>query len=51
MFAVIRSSYVYLESLKNASLKHKEEWGFGVVCSDKNKLEGNTVVRDVGLSE
>ena len=51
MFTAIRSSYLYLESLKNASLDHKEEWSFGFVCSDKNKLERNTVVKDVGLSE
>ena len=51
MFTAIRSSYLYLESLKNASLDHKEEWSFAFVCSDKNKLERNTVVKDVGLSE
>lgn len=50
MFAVIRSSYLYLESLENASLYHKE-WGFDAVCSDKNKLGRDTVVKDVGLSE
>lgn len=50
MFTVICPSHFYLESLKNASLDHKEEWGFGFVCSDENKLERNTVVKDAGLS-
>lgn len=50
MFTTIRSSYLYLESLKNAALDRKEEWGFSFVYSHKNKLEGNTVVMDVGLS-
>ena len=49
MFAVIRSSYLYLESLKNTALDHKEEC-FRFVCSDKDELESNTVERDVGLS-
>ena len=47
MFTTIRSSYLYLESLKNAALDRKEEWGFGFVYSDKNKLERNTVMKDV----
>ena len=51
MFTVIHSGYLYLESSKNASLSHKEERGFGFVCSDKNKFERNTVVKGVGLSE
>ncbi len=50
MFKVIRPSHFYLESLRSASLDHKEERGFGFVCSDKNKLERNTVVKDAGLS-
>ena len=50
MFTAIRSSYLYLESLKNASLDYEKEWGFSFVYSDKNKLEGNAVVMDVGLS-
>ncbi len=50
MFTAIRSSYLYLESIKNAPLEHKEEWGCVSVCSDKNELEENTVVRDVDLS-
>ncbi len=50
MVAVIRSRHFYLESLRSASLDHKEEWGFGFVCSDKNKLERKTVVKDVVLS-
>ena len=40
----------YLESLKNAALDYEKEWGFSFVYSDKNKLEGNTVVMDVDLS-
>ncbi len=51
MFTTIRSSYLYLESLKSAALYYKNEWGFGFVCSDKNKLEGNTVVKDAAISE
>ena len=50
MFTAIRKSYYYLESLQNASL-HYKEWGFSCVCSDKNKLGRNVVVKDVGLSE
>lgn len=50
MFTAIRISYHYLESLQNASLDYKE-WGFSCVCSDKNKLERNAVVKDVGLLE
>ena len=42
--------YLYLESLKNAALDYEKEWGFSFVYSDKNKLEGNAVVMDVGLS-
>ena len=40
MFTAIRSSYLYLESLKNAALDYEKEWGFSFVYSDKNKLEG-----------
>ena len=47
MFTAIHSSYLYLESLKNAALDRKEEWGFGFVYSDKNELERNTVMKDV----
>lgn len=50
MFTAIQSSYLYLESLKNAALDYEKEWGFSFVYSDKNKLEGNTVVMDVDLS-
>lgn len=50
MFKVIHPSHFYLESLRSASLDHKEERGFGFVCSDKNKLERNTVVKDAVLS-
>ena len=28
MFTAIRSSYLYLESLKNAALDYEKEWGF-----------------------
>ena len=48
MFTAIRSSY--LESLKKCSTRYEKEWGFSFVYSDKNKLEGNTVVMDVDLS-
>jgi len=51
MFTTIRPSYLYLESIKSASLDYKKEWGFGFVCSDKNELEGETVWKDVGLPE
>ena len=50
MFTAIHSSYLYPESLKNAALGRKEEWGFRFVYSDKNKLKGNTVGMDAGLS-
>ena len=50
MFTAIHSSYLYLESLKNAALDRKEEWGFSFVYSDKKELERNTVMKDVGLS-
>jgi len=50
MLTAIHSSYLYLESLKNAALDRKEEWSFGFVCSYKNELERNTVMKDVGLS-
>ena len=51
MFTMIRPSYLYLESIKSASLDYKKEWGFGFVCSDKNELEGEPVWKDVGLPE
>lgn len=50
MFTAIRLSYFYPESLKNAALDYEKEWGFGFVYSDKNKLKGNTVGMDAGLS-
>ncbi len=50
MFTAIHSSYLYLESLKNAALDRKEEWGFSFVYSDKKEIERNTVMKDVGLS-
>ncbi|MBO5472632.1 MAG: hypothetical protein J6A08_02410 [Lachnospiraceae bacterium] len=50
MFTVIHSSYLYLESLKNAALDRKEEWGFSFVYSDKKELGRNTVMKDMGLS-
>lgn len=49
MFTAIHSNYSYLERLINASLDRKEEWSIGFVCSDKNKLERNTVMKDAGL--
>ncbi len=48
MFTAIRSSYLYLESLKIATLDYKE-WGLCVVRSDKNRLGGNVVMKDVDL--
>ncbi len=48
MFTAIRSSYLYLESLKNAALDYEKEWGFSFVYSDKNKLEGNAPVVGTG---
>lgn len=50
MFTAILSSYLHLESLKNAALDYEKERGFSFVYSDKNKLKGNTVVMDVDLS-
>lgn len=50
MFTAIHSSHISLESLKNAALDRKEEWGFDFVCSDKSELEGDAVVKDAGLS-
>ena len=50
MFTAIRSSYLYLESLKKCSTRYEKEWGFSFVYSVKNKLEGNAVVMDVDLS-
>ena len=50
MVAVIRKSYLYLESLGNASLDHKER-SINSVCSDKIRLIRKTVVKDAGLSE
>lgn len=49
MFAVIRPSYINLESLKSMPLDRKEERGLRVVCSDKNKPGRNTVVKGTGL--
>ncbi len=48
MLAVIRKSYSYLESMRNASLNH-EQWGFGAVCSDKIRLGRKIVLKEVGL--
>lgn len=50
MFTAIRSSYIRIESLKCASLEYKEEWGFGFVRFDKDKLEWNTVIKGEDLS-
>lgn len=49
MFTAIQSSYLYLESLINAALDQIEERGFEFVCSDKNELERNTVMKGVDL--
>lgn len=35
---------------EKCSTRYEKEWGFSFVYSDKNKLEGNAVVMDVGLS-
>lgn len=48
-FPAIRSSYVYLESKKNVP-PICEKWGVDVMCSDKNKLGKNTVVKAAGLT-
>ena len=50
MFAVNRKSYIYLESLKNASLDYKER-SFTFACLDKIRLVRKTVMKDVGLPE
>ena len=50
MFTVTFSSDIDLKKLIKPSLDRKEEWVFGCVCSDTNKLKRNTVVKDVGLS-
>ena len=50
MFTAIRSSHSYPESMKNVALDYEKEWDFSFVYSDKNRLERNTVVMDVGLS-
>ncbi len=50
MRTVIRESYLYLESLGNASLSY-QEWSFNSMCSDKIRLARKTVIADVGLSE
>lgn len=50
MFTVIRTSYLYLESLNNTALERKEEWCFSFVHSDKKVLGKNTVMKDVDLS-
>ena len=48
MFAVIRKSYLYLESYQNAPFDH-EERSFDSACSGKIRLILRTVIRDVGL--
>lgn len=50
MFTAIRSSFLYLESIENAPLGHEEERGVCFVCSDKNKLGINSMVKDAVLS-
>lgn len=49
MFAVIRISYLYLESLSNASFD-QNKWGIGFMCSDKKELDRNAVRKEEGLS-
>ena len=51
MFTVIHSSYLSQECVENASLVREDEWGVSFVCSDKNKFEEMTVVRDVSLTQ
>lgn len=48
MFTVIRWNRFCLESLQRV-YSYEKEWDSGLVCSDKNVFERNTVVRDVGL--
>lgn len=48
MFTAIRSSYLYLENLQNATLDDKQR-GLCVVRLDKNRLGGNVVRKDVCL--
>lgn len=48
MFAVIRKSYLYLESYQNAPFDH-EERSLGFACSDKIRLILRTVMRDASL--
>ena len=50
MFAVIRKSYLYLESLKNALLYYIE-WSLDSAPSDKISLVRKTVRKDVRLLE
>lgn len=49
MFTANLLSYSYQECSK-ATLDQKSERGLMRVYSDKNKLAGNTVIEDVGLS-
>ncbi len=51
MLTGIRSSYIYLKSLKTAPLNQKDERSFEFVCSDKNKPGRNAVGKAAGLSE
>ena len=50
MLTIIRSSYSYRDSSNYAALYYYEEWSFGFVYADKNKLGRITVVKDAGLS-
>lgn len=49
MFTVILSSNLRPEKLE-AALDYKNERSLGIMHSDRNKLEENTVAEDVGLS-
>ncbi|MDO4556137.1 MAG: hypothetical protein Q4B70_13475 [Lachnospiraceae bacterium] len=50
MFTVILAISFYRESIKRAALDRNEEWGCDFVRSDKNKLDRNTVMKDVSLT-
>ena len=52
MFTVILSNDLWLDNLNSikAALEYEDERGFYGLHSDKNKLEKNTVAKDVGLS-
>ena len=49
MFAVILSSNFRPDNLE-ATLEYKDERSLGIMHSNGNKLEENTVAEDVGMS-